>query len=134
MGKPPLVNPQGSSAESIGGAKTTWGSEPSQYPQEEKTIVIPLVAASERGPAQTIVLARWGCRARLASMPASDQPISQSNDLERSARDGDSPVDDSRLARDGFLSIAGHVKSREKLRGPSRKAKYFLATDSEPVP
>jgi hypothetical protein len=25
------------------------------------------------------------------------------------------------------------VKSREKLRGPSRKAKYSLVTDSEPV-
>ena len=64
MGKPSLVNPEESSAEYIGGAKATWGSEPSQYPQEEKTIVIPLVAASERGTAQTIVLARWGCRAR----------------------------------------------------------------------
>ena len=64
MGKPTLVNPEVSSAEYIGGAKATWGSEPSQYPQEEKTTVIPLVAASERGTAQTIVLARWGCRAR----------------------------------------------------------------------
>ena len=64
MGKPSLANPEESSTEFIGGEKTTWGSEPSQYPQEEKTIVIPLVAASERGTAQTIVLARWGCRAR----------------------------------------------------------------------
>ena len=64
MGKPSLVNPGESSAEYIGGEKTTRGSEPSQYPQEEKTTVIPLVAASERGTAQTIVLARWGCRAR----------------------------------------------------------------------
>jgi hypothetical protein len=64
MGKPPLANPGGSIAESIGDVKTTQGSEPSQYLQEEKTIVIPLVAASERGTAQTIVLARWGCRAR----------------------------------------------------------------------
>ena len=64
MGKPPLANPGGSSAEYIGGVKITRGSEPSQYPQEEKTKVIPLVAASERGLAQTIVLARWGCRAR----------------------------------------------------------------------
>ena len=75
MGKPPLANPEGSSAEYIGGVKTTRGSEPSQYPQEEKTRVIPLVAASERGTAQTIVLARWGCRACLASMPASEQPV-----------------------------------------------------------
>ena len=75
MGKPPLANPEGSTAESIGGAKITWGSEPSQYPQEEKTTVIPLVAASERGGAQTVVHARRGCRACLASMPASEQPV-----------------------------------------------------------
>ena len=71
MGKPPLVNPEGSSAESIGGVKTTWGSEPSQYPQEEKTIVIPLVAASERGTAQTGVLALRGCRARHTELQTS---------------------------------------------------------------
>jgi len=35
----------------IGWLKQTWGSEPSQYPEEEKTTVIPLVAASERGTA-----------------------------------------------------------------------------------
>ena len=63
MGKPSLINPEESSTESIGGVKTTWGSEPSQYPQEEKTTVIPLVAASERGTAQTGVLALRGCRA-----------------------------------------------------------------------
>ena len=28
----------------------------------------------------------------------------------------------------------GHVKSRVNPRGPSRKAKYYLTTDSEPVP
>ena len=75
MGKPPLANPGGSSAEYIGGEKATRGSEPSQYPQEEKTIVIPLVAASERGTAQTVVLARRGCRACLAARPASDKPV-----------------------------------------------------------
>jgi hypothetical protein len=63
MGKPPLANPEGSSAEYIGGEKTTQGSEPSQYLQEKKTIVIPLVAASERGIAQTGVHALRGCRA-----------------------------------------------------------------------
>ena len=75
MGKPSLANPGESSAESIGGVKTTWGSEPSQYPQEEKTTVIPPVAASERGTAQTGVLALRGCRARLPSMAASEQPV-----------------------------------------------------------
>ena len=71
MGKPSLVNPEESSAEYIGGAKATWGSEPSQYPQEEKTIVIPLVAASERGTAQTEVLALRGCRAHHTELPIS---------------------------------------------------------------
>ena len=42
-----------SQAEFIGFGKRTWGSEPSQYPQEKKTTVIPEVAASETGRAQT---------------------------------------------------------------------------------
>ena len=64
MGKPNGCEHPLSSPESIGGEKRTPGSEPSQYREEEKTIVIPLVAASERGSAQTVVHARRGCRAR----------------------------------------------------------------------
>ena len=33
-----------------------------------------------------------------------------------------------------ILSTAGHEKSCRKDRGPSRKAKYSIVTDSEPVP
>ena len=33
-----------------------------------------------------------------------------------------------------YLSTTGHVKSGRKLRGPPRKAKYFLVTDSGLVP
>ncbi len=44
MSRHPLLN-------SIGRAGRTGGSEPSQYPQEEKTTVIPEVAASETGTA-----------------------------------------------------------------------------------
>ncbi len=40
----------------------TWGTETSKYPQEEKAIAIPIVAASEVGTAQTRKLASWGCR------------------------------------------------------------------------
>ena len=39
--------------EYIGRVEGTWGSETSQYPQEEKTTVIPLVVASETGTGQT---------------------------------------------------------------------------------
>ena len=35
------------------------------------------------------------------------------------------------LPLEGYLSRAGHVKPRLNLRGPSRKAKYSLMTDSE---
>ena len=63
MGKPTAGHAAVLRPEFIGPVEATRGSEPSQYPQEEKTKVIPLVAASERGLAQTVVLARWGCRA-----------------------------------------------------------------------
>ena len=42
-----------SPAESIGGWKGTGGTETSQYLEEQKSTEIPLVVASERGPAQT---------------------------------------------------------------------------------
>ena len=32
---------------------------------------------------------------------------------------------------EGYLSRSGHVEPRLNLRGPSRKAKYSLTTDSE---
>ena len=53
MGKPGWGHAQSSRGEHIAPWKRTRGSEPSQYPQEEKTTVIPSVAASERGRAQT---------------------------------------------------------------------------------
>ena len=40
----------------------TEGTETSKYLQEEKSIEIVLVAASERTIAQTSMLACWGCR------------------------------------------------------------------------
>src|SRR2546428_12715185 len=49
MGQP--GRPQGRS--SLAREKRTRGTETSQYPEEEKATAIPLVAASERGPAQT---------------------------------------------------------------------------------
>ena len=49
MGKPAASYVAVPATECIGGVGGTRGSETSQYPQEEKTIVIPLVVASERG-------------------------------------------------------------------------------------
>ena len=55
--------------------------------------------------------------------------------LERVTKEGDSPVDKILSSSwKQFPSTAGHVQSRGKPGGPSPKAKYSLATDSEPVP
>ena len=42
-------------AESIGGHERTQGSEPSQYLEEKKTTVIPIVVASELGTSPNLV-------------------------------------------------------------------------------
>ncbi len=55
--------------------------------------------------------------------------------LERVTKEGDSPVGEiSGPSWKQFPSTAGHVQSRGKPGGPSPKAKYQLATDSELVP
>ena len=51
MGKPSGGYAPEPTAEYIGGVERTRGTETSKYPQEEKTIVIPLVAVSEKGTA-----------------------------------------------------------------------------------
>ena len=83
--------------------RRTRGTETSKYPEEKKSTEIPLVAASERGPALK-------------------QFISQSNALESATIHGDSPV-----GEDEFnvkTSRTGHVISCLKMGGPSSKAKY----------
>jgi hypothetical protein len=64
MGQPRTSHVVRSPPEYIGWMRRTEGSEPSQYLEEEKTIVIPSVAASERGTAQTGVASAtpglWG--------------------------------------------------------------------------
>ena len=49
MGKPGRGHALSSWSERIAPEKRTRGSEPSQYPEEEKATAIPSVAASERG-------------------------------------------------------------------------------------
>jgi hypothetical protein len=57
------------------------------------------------------------------------------NCLERQTIEGDSPVTETdTYPLIAYPSKAGHVKSCLNLRGPSRKAKYSLETDSGLVP
>ncbi len=53
MGKPAWCRRHAQRTESIGAVRQTRGTETSKYPEEKKTIVIPSVAASERGRAKT---------------------------------------------------------------------------------
>ena len=60
MGKPGTGNYRVISWRIHSHVKRTRGSETSQYPQEEKSIEIPAVAASETGIAQTVSACRRG--------------------------------------------------------------------------
>src|SRR2546429_7001000 len=72
---------------SPGREKQTRGTETCKYPEEEKATGIPLVAASERGPAQT----RGACTPGVVG-PRHGSTTPSRSGLERPARDGDSPV------------------------------------------
>src|SRR5512136_1499826 len=54
IGEPAGRHGPASSSEGSRGWRRTWGTEPSQYLEEEKSREIPGVAASERGRVQTI--------------------------------------------------------------------------------
>ena len=82
--------------------KITQRTETSKYLEEKKTTVIPLVAASERGKGQTRRSDTTGVVG-----PAMSHPERESNCLERQARDGDSPVGESRGSVVGILSNTG---------------------------
>ena len=62
MGKPTILNRIVRIKEYILNDEATRRSETSKYPEEKKEKSIPLVAASEKGGAQTKKLASWGCR------------------------------------------------------------------------
>ena len=54
--------------------------------------------------------------------------------MESRTIEGERPVTENRKTPREFLSNTMHVKLRVNLRRPRRKPKYYLATDSEPVP
>ena len=99
--------------------------------------------ANERGSAQTLE-EDWSWSLSLQGVERHSSLIqvrhrvrnldSSRKSLERATQEGDSPVGESVEALVMSLSTAGHVESRGNLGGPSSKAKYSLATDSEPVP
>ena len=107
----------------------TQGTETSKYLEEKKEKSITLVVASEKVEAQTRL--RSGVVGHLIR---SYKIALQLNNLERLAGEGESPVSEMKRSPKCILSTAGHEESSRKDRGPSRKAKYTIVTDSEPVP
>ena len=59
---------------------------------------------------------------------------SNRNVLGKHTIEGESPVYERKVRASGIQSSTRHEKSRMNERGPSRKAKYYLVTDSELVP
>ena len=109
--------------------RATQGTETSKYLEEKKEKSITLVVASETVTAQTSL--RTGV---VGHLTRSYKITLQLNNLERLAGEGESPVSEIKQTPRCILSTAGHEKSCRKQRGPSRKAKYSLLTDSEQVP
>ena len=108
----------------------TRGTETSQYPEEEKESIDFLSSGDRKG--KSLNRCRYGSAGVVGALKGT--MISNENALENAAAEGESPVSVRNCCRERHLSRAGHVKSCLNPRGPSRKAKYFRKTDSEPVP
>ena len=108
----------------------TRGTETSQYPEEEKESIDFLSSGDRKG--KSLNRCRYGSAGVVGAFKGT--MISNENALENAVGEGESPVSVGNCCRERHLSRAGHVKSCLNPRGPSRKAKYFRKTDSEPVP
>ena len=144
-GETPPGKPGRSPAECIGRGSQRGELKHLSTPRNRKQTAIPLVAASERGTAQTMRMLKAASVVRVGLRDVSSGPCGPPGRLQirrlaedrwtRGAEEGDSPVGERRAdLLDMFPSIAGHVKPRVNPGGPSPKAKYYLVTDSELVP
>ncbi len=126
-----MGQPNGSDTVIRPSRRQTRGTETSQYPEEKKTKVMAQVAASERAPAQTSgVTAPRGVEGVSTTTARAVRGITWKGKPQRVK----APYLKTALRTRDHLSSAGHEKSCVNPRGPSRKAKYYRETDSEPVP
>ena len=108
----------------------TRGTETSQYPEEEKESIDFLSSGDRKG--KSLNRCRYGSAGVVGAFKGI--VIKNRKALENVVVEGESPVSVRNCCQERHLSRAGHVKSCLNPRGPSRKAKYFRKTDSEPVP
>ncbi len=85
-------------------------------------------------PASVAVWGSWDRLVVFAEAAQSKKSVGQWNVLESAAIEGDSPVHEDRWTLRWHPSTAGHVEPCGNLGGPPPKAKYYLVTDSGPVP
>src|SRR3954447_17591031 len=97
MGKPGSAQALSSRAS----GKQTWGTETSQYPEEEESIEMPEVAASETGRSPN----RAPCGRGVVG-PTDGRTAGRGSRLERRAREGESPVAEAQVLLVEFLSNA----------------------------
>ena len=145
MGEPRWALPNDPYPEHIGTREPTRGSEPSQYPEEEKAISDSLSSGERNGKslnpasAKPVGVARGGSwdlarratdlRRRRENEGVAERPC------ERAATERDSRVreiPDTCWRR--HPSNTGYEEPCVNLGGPPPKAKYSHATDSGPVP
>src|SRR4029450_3631081 len=107
----------------------TRGTETSQYPEEQKSTEILLVAVSERGTGQTggacspgVVGPQHGMYGGRVKRPGMAR--------QRRCTPGNRP----RTTPSGIPSSAAHVECCVNPGGPPSKPKYSSMTDSAPVP
>ena len=145
MGEPRWALPNDTLAEHIGLSEPTRGSEPSQYPEEEKAISDSRSSGERNGtslnrcdakPAGVVVSGSWDRPVRIgrSGEQLQNEGIAE-RPCERAARARDSRVreiPDTCSSR--HPSNTGYEEPCVNSGGPSPKAKYSHATDSEPVP
>lgn len=121
----------------------TRGIETSQYPEERKATAIPVVAASELGRDQTVsvsslmaLLTRGSGTDSVGIRPHKELPICRvGEEIWKGPPEWVRvPYPKHEQTPVVIPSTAGTVQTGANLRGPPRKSKYSLATDSEPVP
>ena len=126
-----MGQPAGSDSGIPQSGRRTRGTETSKYPEEKKTKVIAQVVASERARAQT---------GGVTASSGVEGPSTKEKDYHSRTEWKIRPekvialyAKWSYLPR-RHLSSAEHEKFCMNPRGPSRKAKHYRETDSEPVP
>ena len=131
MGEPDLEKSGSSAPESIG-SRSELG-EVNHLSTRRKRKKFDLLSSGERTGNSLnpgwLFLSRAGGRGTWHQLPETSRSV-----LESRSKEGERPVGESRGKGPGIPSTTGHEKSCGNLRGPSRKAKYSFATDSELVP